>query len=208
MNVRIVNGFFQKGTHTARVLSPKTIYPRETILFSDGLYIAAEDLCFSFVRNDDPNPEEEVYSELQWLTPSEIRTYGAIMLSVDRERGYSAFYPYPISITLECEPGPDLISWVSEFVKPLLVNALLKPDVRDPGKVVTYANPYRSHSDIPMPPIVGGPSYEFQHNVVDVELARSLFEKIVPNDDLVIRGIGTYIKAAMLQRHHQFFEEA
>src|SRR6266496_862826 len=114
----------KQPTHVARILSPKGIYPAESFCFSEGLYVADEELCFSLVVYYEPYAEEELYSELQWLTVAEIRTYGALMLAVDRELGYSAFYPYPIRLSLECEPGDDAIAWAKEFIKPLLIEKL------------------------------------------------------------------------------------
>lgn len=208
MNPRIVKNWVEKPTHIARVLSPKGIYPAESISFPEGLYLADDELCFSLVRHCEPYPEDEIYSELQWLTPSEIITYGALMLGVDRERGYSAVYPYSISLDLECQPGPDPLAWAAEYVKPLLVQEVLAPDVQHPGFVAIAANPYKSSSDIPMPPVAGGPPYQFQERILDYELAQSLFAAMDPEDILVIRGLATYIKAAMLHFHFQFFEEA
>ena len=207
MDPRIVKNWIEKPTHVARILSPKGIYPAESISFPEGLYIADEELSFSLVSHSEPYPEDEIYSELQWLTPLEIITYGALMLGVDRERGYSA-YPYLINVDLQCQPSNDPLAWATEHVKPLLVQQLLAPDVQHPGKAAIAANPYRSSTDIPMPPIAGGQPYQFQDQVLDQDLARRLFDAMDAEDILVVRGLATYIKAAMLHFHFQFFEEA
>lgn len=165
-------------------------------------------MCFSLVVYYEPYPEKELYSELQWLTVAEIRTYGALMLGVDRERGYSAFYPHPIRLSLECQPGDDAIAWAKEFIKPLLIEKLREDGFHDPNSAVEAKNIYQSLKDISLPPVAGGPAYDLRKQVVDYELAEELFEAIDPEDVIVIRGVATYIKAAMLHFHHQFFEEA
>jgi len=74
--------------------------------------------------------------ELQWLNVSGIRTYGALMLAVDRELDYSAFYPYPISLHLNCERATDPIMWALKVIKPMLLDHLNQPDVQRPGLLV------------------------------------------------------------------------
>jgi hypothetical protein len=198
----------KRTTHIARVLSPKGIYPSENTCFDEGIYIAGEDLCFSIVENRKPYPEDELYSELQWLNVSEIRTYGALMLAVDRQLGYSAFYPHPISLHLNCERPTDPIMWALKVIKPMLLDHLNQPDVQRPGFPSVDVNPYRHTTDIPLPTIAGGPPYDLRKGVVDQDLAQQLFSAMDPADILIMRGVATYIKAAMLHFHYQFFEEA
>jgi len=128
MKPRIVHGL-EAPTHIARVLSPKGIYPAQSTQFSEGVYVADKELCFSLVTYHEPY-EEDPYSEVQWLTVSEIRTYGALMLAVNRELGgYSAFSPYPVSLSLNCPSVPDMITWASDYVKPILAEELSRPGV-------------------------------------------------------------------------------
>ena len=59
-----------------------------------------------------------------------------------------------------------------------------------------------------MPPIVGGPQYDFRTTGIDYNLAKTLYDSIDLDDALVIRGLTTLMKAEMLHSHHQFREAA
>jgi hypothetical protein len=117
-------------THVARVLSPLGYYPSKTVVFRDALYIADNELCFSVCTCEDPW-EEELYSELQLLSPSEVKLYGALTVAVDRDVSFVAFYPHERTLYFHAEIGPNPVAWAKKHVKPLLVEAFAT--AREPG---------------------------------------------------------------------------
>ena len=93
------------------------------------------------------------------------------MLAIDRELGYSAFYPHPISLHLNCERATHPIEWALTVIKPMLLDYLNQPDVQRPGFASVDINPYRHTTDILLPKIAGGPPYDLRKGVVDQDLA-------------------------------------
>jgi len=183
------------------------VYPSKSIKLSECVYVAGQDLCFSLVPHYEWN-DDEPYSEVQWLSVPEIRTYGALMLAVDREESFSAFYPYPFSVSLVCPLVSGPIAWATEYVRPILVDALAEPDRLHHGYKYPARNSYRYATDIPLPPVAGGRVYDLREKGIDYVLAQELHDAILPSDAIVLRGLSTLIKGGMLHFHYQFFEEA
>lgn len=205
------NGTYRAApTHYARVLSPRGVYPGENLCFCDAAYIRDYELTFSVYqfKKHTRGGDDESYSEVEWLNPVEARLYGSLMLAVDREQSFCAFYPYPTTEPLWCRDATPNERWLTEHVKPHLKRIIEKPDILHPGASVPAKNTYRWCADIAMPPIAGGPDYDFRTNGIDYQLARTLYGAIDINDALVVRGLTTLIKAAMLHFHMQFFEAA
>lgn len=200
MNVKVVIN--NSHTHFARILSPYGQYPSNSFNAKDSIYIANENLSFSVFKNI-PDNEEEPYSEVQLLYPEEIRLYSSLMLSVDREKSYSAFYPYPYSVPLlisDSEAGIDA-NEISE-ISTILSSGLAKPNPSN----YPYNHPILE--DVKPPPLAGGPEYNFRDSGINYELARNIYEKIDTSDGILIRGLSTFIKSQMLFKHHQFMEES
>jgi len=199
MNVQVIENQYQESpSHFARILSPYGVYPSNSFNTKDSIYIANESLSFSVFKNITDN-EEESYSEVQLLYLEEIRLYSSLMLSVDREKSYSVFYPYPYSVPLfisDSEAGIDA-SAISE------IGTILS----SPGLVGPNRNSYPTLEDIKLPPLVGGPEYDFRDSGIDYELARNIYKKIDTSDKILIRGLSTFIKSGMLSKHYQFTEE-
>jgi hypothetical protein len=197
----------EKPTHIARILSPKGIYPSRSVILGDSAYVADCELSFCVFKYEKPD-EDDPYSEVQWLSIPEIRVYSALMLSVDREENFSAFYPYPFSVSLILDPPNTTIEFALEHVKPILSEKLVEPDILHEGYSVPARNSYRYATDIPMPPVAGGVEYDFRDSGINYDLAVKLHAGINPKDGIAIRGLSTLIKAGMLHYHYQFFEEA
>jgi hypothetical protein len=201
MNVRVIEHQYKESpSHFARILSPYGQYPSDSFITKDSIYIANEKLSFSVFKNI-PDNEEDFYSEVQLLYPEEIRLYSSLMLSVDREKSYSAFYPYPYSVPLlisDSEAGIDANA-ISE-IDTILSSGLAKPNPPN----YPYNHPILE--DVKPPPLAGGPEYNFRDGI-NYELARTIYEKIDTSDGILIRGLSTFIKSRMLTMHHQFMEE-
>ncbi len=198
-------------THYARVLSPSGIYPSDNIEFPDAVYVADDELSFSVhkvtTHTRGRDGEEESYSEVQWLNPAEVRLYGCLLLGIDVEYQYLAFYPHSNVEPLEDAPN-DLSDreWLLEVVKPMLIRQLTAADHQVPGYPAPQKNAYQN-SNIVLPPVVSGMEYD-QRKDIDLELARQVYSSIQLDDDLYIRGLYTLIKGGMLVKHYEFLEEA
>lgn len=142
------------------------------------------------------------------LNPTETKLYGALMLAVDREISYVSFYPYPHTVPIQCTSSITNTQWLIETIKEELSNKLTEGDILHPGYSFPARNSYKYASDIAMPKIANGPDYDFRAEGINYELAKNIYNSIDINDSLVIRGIYTLIKGAMLTSHHQFIEEA
>lgn len=189
------------------------IYPSKTMAFQDAVYVADSELSFSVrklttdTRGHDE--DDESYSEVQWLNPSEVRLYGSLQLSFDVEKQYLSFYPH-----ISCEPiydGPTDLrddDWLNNTVKQMLYEKLISPSQHEPGAEAPQLNQYRHQSDIELPTLVSDIEYDMRVDDIDYQLSSDLYNRISLNDHLYIRGIYALIKAGMLRRHHQFLEEA
>ena len=197
-------------THFARVLSPRGVYPAESLYFDDAAYVQDDELTFSVCRfrKRTGGSGDESSSGVEWLNPIEARLYGSLMLSVDRDERFSAFYPYPITEPLISPAQAIDKRWLFEYVRPHLQKKIIEPDMHHPGAYAPAKNSYRWCADISMPPIVGGPQYDFRSTGIDYNLAKTLYDSIDLDDALVIRGLTTLMKAAMLHFHYQFREAA
>jgi len=130
------------------------------------------------------------------------------MLAVDRDEGFVAFYPYPYTVPVICPSTIADKKWLLGTLKNELCEKLIEEDIIHPGYTVPARNSYKCATDITMPTIASEHEYGFSSNGIDYELAKTLYQNININNSLVIRGLCTLIKAAMLRTHYQFQEEA
>ena len=194
-------------THIARILSPLGVYPADSVQFDNGSgYFAAHDLSFSLFPYLEPD-EDAPYSEVQWLYSEEVRIYMALMMAVDREVSYAAFYPYPYAECFKCRDLAQHPDEIIEVIKPLLVKKLFEPDVQHPGFAAPARNPYKHSTDITAPRISSGTSYDFREDGIDYDLAESIHEAIDLSDGILMRGLTTFLRSGMLKSHYQFYEE-
>ncbi len=152
--------------------------------------------------------DDDSYSEVQMLNPTETKLYGALMLAVDRDISYVSVYPYPYTLPVQCKSTIVDTLWLTDTVKEELSNKLTEEDIIQVGYSYPARNSYKFATDISMPKIAGGADYDFRSEGINYDLARNIYESININDSLVIRGIYTLIKGAMLCSHYQFSEEA
>jgi hypothetical protein len=198
-------------TYHARILSPIGVYPAESIYFEDAAYMRDDELSFSVCKYEKhTRGDDDSYSEVEWLNPAEARLYSSLMLSVDREESYSGFYPYPFMEIISSSSESLNKEWLKEYVKPYLIKKIAEPYYVINSGAYPFAkkNKYQELRDISSPPIVGGHEYDFRATGIDYEFSRTLYRSIDINDALLIRGLTTLIKAAMLRCHYQFFETA
>jgi hypothetical protein len=206
-----VNKGIIKYKYYARILSPRGIYPNKDVFFEDAVFVCDPDLTFSVVRYTKETRgganEFDSYSEVQWINPTEARLLGSIMLSVDRDEGYVYFYPFPVSEMFESSSIQITKQWLTDTVKPKLIEKLLEGP-QDLGGRVLASNLYQFHSDIPLPPIAGGASYTYTDKGLNYSLMQKIYNDFDINNLLLLRGLNTLMKSAMLRSHYQFMEES
>ena len=193
-----------------RVLSPLGTYPSKSIIMPESAFIADKDICFSISNFEMFNVEDEdYYSEMVWAKLEEIRLFASVLLSSNRDEGYTRVYPFPFSEGISVSGNIDFNNTdLLKNIKELFIKKIDAPDVQIPGYPQPQRNLYRNLKGISLPPSNGGPNYDFRENVLDFELLSKVYVSINKNDHLVIRGLSTLIKSVMLNTHHQFFEES
>lgn len=200
-------------THYARILSPHGVYPSQSIFFEDSSYFSDSEISFSICKFEKHtrggDEDNDSYSEVEWLNPVEAKLYGCLMLSINVEEGYCAFYPYPITESIAYGNELPHKEWLVEIVKPYLIKKIDEPDILHPG----YSSPAKNYyqdllNHIIKPPYFSGHDYDFRDHGFDYELAKIIYKNIDINDDLLVRGLTTLIKSGMLHGHYQFLESA
>jgi hypothetical protein len=175
------------GFHV-RLMSPLGSYPDRSIILQDAALIIGTDLCYSIVRIV---KEDWGFSEVDFLSPLDIPLFGSLLLS-------RAGRPYPFSgVTLEAEKQEPLsASCISECREHLLAN-LEQADKQEHKSLVVH-----------WPPVSGGYQYELWH-YGDVGGAVQQHLSLLTNaDPLLLRGIGSLIKAQMAWHHGEFTDAA
>lgn len=182
----------------------------ESLYFDDAVFFSDSELTFSVAKHHKHTRggDNDSYSEVQMLNPTETKLYGALMLAVDREISYVSIYPYPYTVPVQYTSTITNTQWLTDTIKEELSKKLTEEDIIHPGYSFPARNSYKYATDISMPKIAGGPDYDFRSEGINYELANKIYNSIDVNDSLVIRGIYTLIKGAMLKSHYQFLEEA
>lgn len=133
----------------------------------------------------------KVYSDLEFLALEEIRFFASVTLALRPDRGM--IYPYPLYLHLDTENEVAGADWILDQAREA-VRAVRLNDFFSRGAV--------------LPPIVGGPSYEFHEEHVDVAVLSAVLNRASLTDHLLMRGLGALLRADMLWRRHEFGEAA
>jgi hypothetical protein len=193
-NLRPSYGHAEQG-FTVRLMSPLGSYPDQTLNLRSSVLAIAPDLCFTIVRQQG---EDESFSEVDSLSPSEIPLVGSIMLSSGIAQPYISPYPGNHSLIVETSEDEELTeSCISRCRAELLAHM---SDDR-PDRL------YRSNT-IHHPPARGGLDYELYPSDDVAKRAASIFECLNSAGPVMIRGVGSLLKANMAWRHFEFMEAA
>lgn len=171
-----------------RLMSPLGVYPDHSIIFKDAAFIVNSDLCFSIVRIV---KEDWGFSEVDSLSPLDIPLLGSLLLS-------RAGYPYPIS-------GVELESATQE-----LLNADCIAECRQHLLAHIEAEKTHAHraSAVHLPSASGGHPYEM-YDFGDVqEKVLDCMSRLESADAVVLRGVGSLLKAQMAWTHGEFADAA
>ena len=177
-----------------RPYSPAGLHWDTSFSTPTGIVVSTADLVFSACHFCESSGEGDYYSEFDEPLVEELRLIAALILPIGYACGVLPFYPLLSSIrleeyvSLEDKMSIDRISVVlrSEF----------QPDLDTPW------------SDGPVPPAFGGKAYQFREGPIPAGIALRIYNAIDPKDFVLMRGLGAFIRAGMLSRHHHLFESA
>ncbi len=197
-----VNGDF----HVVRLLMPNGIYPRTSILLADSAIYLNDDICFSIAPYSENKISGDYYSEVEWAGILELRLYAATMLCIDRDFGYCCLYPFRYSHHI-AQQGLNISHQILDQVRASLIE-----QINSPGKWVNDhefrpQNLYKSFRNITLPKICGGEEYSLRDNGIRHDLLEQIYNSFDIKDYLLIRGVSTLIRSAMLCQSG-FTEEA
>jgi hypothetical protein len=183
-------------------------YPTQALSHKDASLVVENDLIFSAVRFNEVSLED-YFPEREWLKPEEIRLLSSVALSLPEDCGKVFFFPSSWSYALR-DTGYDLRG--KEVLQDLKKRILL--EVANFEKERKYSSEEDMHYwlssfvDVPPPPIFGGNRYYIKEVDTDVSRQKEIFEAIVIEDHLLIRGLGALLKGDILHAHSLFHTEA
>ena len=178
-----------------RLLSPLGDYPLGTVNQRAAAMVVRPDVCAmitTFKLSDEP---EDYYSEVDYLSPFEIRSLASILLSLRGDLNYLGLYPAPYAMKRHYL-GIDLSEVAT--VKKLM----------DEFTSFLQCVPMDG-ATVHRPPLLGGLPYSFDDGSrLEHERQREIFDRIDVSDHLLIRGLGALIRAIMLEHFTEFLENS
>lgn len=179
---------------TIRLLSPLGVYPMQHFRHSEAALVLRADIGAMLSLIKPCEEPEEYYTEIEFLSPYEIRLLSAIMLSQVTDTG--AFCLYPVnhalnrhSVAVDLSNDATLNDLIDEFVSFMRLMPMYR----------------RVHA----PPVLGGQTYDINEWAeLRDERQVAIFEAIDVSDHLLIRGLGALIRAGMLERFDEFLEHS
>jgi hypothetical protein len=178
-----------------RAYSPLGFYPSAGFRHSDGCFFVDESLILSAVRFN-PVKLAGYDPEREWISPAEIRLLASISLAIPEGSGVVYPYPDPVGYRIE-DAGPEDITGEDFMIQ---ARECLCRELR--GRNSGF------WTTVPVPPVFGGPPYEFNTVAWPHSEQNDFFTAIDVEDHLLIRGLGGLLKGWMLNRHHLFHTEA
>lgn len=175
-----------------RVHAPLGHYPRQSVESDWGRLIVSDDIIFSAVEvcpQDTHGIDAHHFSALEFLSLEEMRFFAAISLSVRPDMGMLWLYPWPYSSEVNAELADN--------------DAL-----RDAAQKHARETSKRRQSEISLPPLTGGGAYKHHHIQFDHELFTKIAASISLKDYLLMRGLGSLMRADMLWQRREFYEAA
>lgn len=183
--------------YSVRLLSSDGIYPATPLVIDDFGLLVAEEFAWTAVHLpglDDSESARPGYhaGAISWLTPDEIRFFGAVSLAEPHPRTNGRLLTYAPSwqVTLEVDfdvaAHPDQLIEQSRVVvaslatRPL-ANQMVEPDINHRPETVE-----RDYTDS----------------------VRALLEVMDANDPLLHRGLYKLVMTAELRRYPRFLEES
>jgi hypothetical protein len=200
MHVTLRRAHAKEGI-VARFCSPLGQYPLGTHGAHDAGYLFDPEAVITVARFSKLPTLEDYYSEMEWAHPEEIRLFASLALAHDREEAAIILYPLPLSFLVDTTPSAPLHDpGLLNVVKTLMVEATRKERRRRRNAWYFRATTY--------PPFISRARYEDCGSAFVKERHEQLYSAIDPGDFLLVRGLSTWLRSAMLARHNLFLEEA
>jgi len=206
--MEFLNSRKDKPSHVVRVLLPFGVYPKETVSTDDSILFISDEICFSIVPYSEDEVDNEIYySEVEWAFFNEIKLYSSVLLCVDRDINYLRIYPFRYPHYIKLNGLKEVVENIES------IKSLLEKTIKSKGKWIKEhnfraGNIYQYSKENFLPPISGGPEYDLRANAIRPELQKLLYSKFDTSDHLMLRGVSTLIRSAMLSAHLHFMEEA
>ncbi len=132
---------------------------------------------------------------MDWVTPDELRLIGSVLLCEVEDEGNILFYP---------------VHYYSPIINRRKLD-LTKPDTIQALKYLVLGglhNPEFGHNAGALEECLKWRYSLMEEGHADLSRQPDYWEKIKPTDRLLLRGLSALIKADMLSRYSEFFEEA
>jgi hypothetical protein len=179
---------------TVRLLSPLGVYSTEGFRHREAAMVLSHDVFAILTAFRKVQLPEDYYSEIEFLSPFEVRLLASVILSRVPDSGSICLYP-----TLLAMERPDAGFDLSE------VGALdeLMTEFR------VFIQGERQYRELHNPPLIGGRVYSFnEYANLRHGHQREVFDAIDVSDHLMIRGLGALVRALMLFSFSEFTESA
>jgi hypothetical protein len=180
-----------------RLLHPRGCYPRTRIAQRNALFWADNELAFfvTWSKRWRPTEENAPYTEMDWLTPEEIRFLGSIFLCELWDEGHISFYPVPHYAPIINRTALDLRkSKVQDEIRWLIQREMYSPQF-------SYASP-KVYECSTLRYTLADPDR------LDLSRQSEFWRNISTTDYVLLRGLSSLFKSDMLSRYSEFFEEA
>jgi hypothetical protein len=176
-----------------RLLSPLGNCPVGTTSHGKGAIVLRPEVAAMMTVFEELEPPEDYYSEIEYLSPFEVRFIASIILSCVVDGGRCSVYAAPYATAVRCNS--------MDLADASAVNSLMDDFIgfirRSPLEGV--------HK----PPLLGGFSYSHDDWArLRHERQLEIFRNIDVNDHLLIRGLGALIRATMLEIFPEFLENS
>ncbi len=158
-------------------------------LSESASYVVRPDLIFIACHFDEMSFDGEFYSEHDEIKPEEVRLLASHALAVGAEHGSVTLYPHHTSLRIQHKPDltdPRTLTEIELSLREWMLT--LRAESIDP----------------PLPPN----EYTCRPDGIPLVIQDRIFQAIKLSDHLLLRGLSTFLKAAMLSRHRHFSEEA
>ena len=188
----------------ATLMSRFGLYPPEAAGDENHGYQFHPDATLILVRYQEHPKQYEEISEVEWAKPEEIAFMASMALAMDEDEPRIVFYPESEGVQVKFDPSMPLND-------PVLLNVVREKIISHrKARITKYRRRFkdwREHEDFTAaPPFLSKKKYQTRN--LDPVLHQALLSAINPSDFLMIRGLSTWLRSAMLAQHRVFTEEA
>jgi hypothetical protein len=188
----------RKRCFVVRVFHPRGHYPRGIVAQAEGLYCADDELVFCVTSTQSMSPAESnaPYTEMDWMTPDELRFIGSIYLCELWGGTKLMFYPIHYYSPVINRAHLDLRkNSIQEEIRNLVVRGIYYPqDAWQQAAILQECISLRYSLISP--------------EQVDLSRQSLLWKRAKTTDHLLLRGLSALMKSDMLSCYPEFMEEA